>query len=204
MKKYCSSRKFFLCIVKIISLVFLKKAFSFFKKKNSIGEKPYKCTWEGCTWKFARSDELTRHFRKHTGVKPFQCPDCDRSFSRSDHLALHRKRHMLVWTSHFSALFRFFPLSFYFFWPQHFNSDSAGLDLWIFISSQPFLMVSKKKNCLLGPSRILAVGQTERMWTFFLFCLFPGDAKRPLICQRIDYISSDLRHLIIKLISFAI
>ncbi|KAL7981699.1 hypothetical protein Chor_010894 [Crotalus horridus] len=59
-------------------------------------EKPYKCTWEGCTWKFARSDELTRHFRKHTGVKPFQCPDCDRSFSRSDHLALHRKRHMLV------------------------------------------------------------------------------------------------------------
>ena len=60
------------------------------------GEKPYKCMWEGCTWKFARSDELTRHFRKHTGVKPFQCPDCERSFSRSDHLALHKKRHLLV------------------------------------------------------------------------------------------------------------
>ncbi|MBZ3886059.1 Krueppel-like factor 12 [Sciurus carolinensis] len=60
------------------------------------GEKPYKCTWEGCTWKFARSDELTRHYRKHTGVKPFKCADCDRSFSRSDHLALHRRRHMLV------------------------------------------------------------------------------------------------------------
>ncbi|KAI6078599.1 Krueppel-like factor 12 [Aix galericulata] len=59
------------------------------------GEKPYKCTWEGCTWKFARSDELTRHYRKHTGVKPFKCADCDRSFSRSDHLALHRRRHML-------------------------------------------------------------------------------------------------------------
>lgn len=66
------------------------------------GEKPYKCTWEGCTWKFARSDELTRHYRKHTGIKPFQCPDCDRSFSRSDHLALHRKRHMLVWVCHCS------------------------------------------------------------------------------------------------------
>lgn len=61
------------------------------------GEKPYKCTWDGCTWKFARSDELTRHYRKHTGVKPFKCADCDRSFSRSDHLALHRRRHMLVW-----------------------------------------------------------------------------------------------------------
>lgn len=56
--------------------------------------------WEGCTWKFARSDELTRHFRKHTGVKPFQCPDCDRTFSRSDHLALHKKRHLLVWAQY--------------------------------------------------------------------------------------------------------
>ncbi|KAL0589049.1 Krueppel-like factor 8 [Plecturocebus cupreus] len=57
------------------------------------GEKPYKCTWDGCSWKFARSDELTRHFRKHTGIKPFRCTDCNRSFSRSDHLSLHRRRH---------------------------------------------------------------------------------------------------------------
>uniref|UniRef100_A0A8C9A5Q5 KLF transcription factor 8 n=1 Tax=Prolemur simus TaxID=1328070 RepID=A0A8C9A5Q5_PROSS len=56
-------------------------------------EKPYKCTWDGCSWKFARSDELTRHFRKHTGIKPFRCTDCNRSFSRSDHLSLHRRRH---------------------------------------------------------------------------------------------------------------
>lgn len=68
------------------------------------GEKPYKCTWDNCTWKFARSDELTRHYRKHTGVKPFKCSDCDRSFSRSDHLALHRRRHApqtcIVWKRH--------------------------------------------------------------------------------------------------------
>ncbi|GLG92344.1 Krueppel-like factor luna [Gryllus bimaculatus] len=57
------------------------------------GEKPYKCSWEGCLWRFARSDELTRHYRKHTGAKPFKCRDCDRCFSRSDHLALHQKRH---------------------------------------------------------------------------------------------------------------
>lgn len=58
------------------------------------GEKPYHCTWEGCGWKFARSDELTRHYRKHTGHRPFQCHLCERAFSRSDHLALHMKRHM--------------------------------------------------------------------------------------------------------------
>ncbi|XP_078008602.1 Krueppel-like factor 4 isoform X4 [Phascolarctos cinereus] len=57
------------------------------------GEKPYHCDWEGCGWKFARSDELTRHYRKHTGQRPFQCQKCDRAFSRSDHLALHMKRH---------------------------------------------------------------------------------------------------------------
>ncbi|XP_024258561.1 Krueppel-like factor 5 isoform X2 [Oncorhynchus tshawytscha] len=57
------------------------------------GEKPYQCSWEECEWRFARSDELTRHFRKHTGAKPFQCVVCNRCFSRSDHLALHMKRH---------------------------------------------------------------------------------------------------------------
>ena len=60
------------------------------------GEKPYICNWEGCTWRFARSDELTRHYRKHTGDKPFKCTVCDRAFSRSDHLSLHMKRHWEV------------------------------------------------------------------------------------------------------------
>ncbi|TRY84220.1 hypothetical protein DNTS_026641, partial [Danionella cerebrum] len=58
------------------------------------GEKPYHCDWEGCGWRFARSDELTRHYRKHTGHRPFQCQKCERAFSRSDHLALHMKRHL--------------------------------------------------------------------------------------------------------------
>ncbi|UXI14965.1 nitric oxide synthase [Sarcoptes scabiei] len=63
---------------------------------NSKREKPYQCTWQGCEWRFARSDELTRHYRKHTGSKPFKCKHCDRCFSRSDHLALHMRRHQSV------------------------------------------------------------------------------------------------------------
>lgn len=59
-----------------------------------LGEKPYSCQWPECEWRFARSDELTRHYRKHTGAKPFRCAICERSFARSDHLALHMKRHL--------------------------------------------------------------------------------------------------------------
>lgn len=58
------------------------------------GEKPFTCSWEGCDKKFARSDELSRHRRTHTGEKKFACPVCDRRFMRSDHLTKHARRHM--------------------------------------------------------------------------------------------------------------
>jgi uncharacterized Zn-finger protein len=31
------------------------------------GERPFPCTWSGCDKRFARSDELARHLRTHTG-----------------------------------------------------------------------------------------------------------------------------------------
>merc|ERR1712037_743026 len=30
-------------------------------KRTHTGEKPYSCSWPECDWRFARSDELTRH-----------------------------------------------------------------------------------------------------------------------------------------------
>ena len=50
------------------------------------GERPFPCSWAGCLKKFARSDELARHIRTHTGEKNFICPVCNKRFMRSDHL----------------------------------------------------------------------------------------------------------------------
>lgn len=59
-----------------------------------LGEKPFSCHWDGCDKKFARSDELSRHRRTHTGEKKFVCNVCERRFMRSDHLTKHTRRHM--------------------------------------------------------------------------------------------------------------
>nr|XP_015096427.1 Krueppel-like factor 16 [Vicugna pacos] len=55
------------------------------------GERPFACDWPGCDKKFARSDELARHHRTHTGEKRFPCPLCSKRFTRSDHLTKHAR-----------------------------------------------------------------------------------------------------------------
>ncbi|KAH6939248.1 hypothetical protein HPB50_016572 [Hyalomma asiaticum] len=60
---------------------------------NEVGERPFPCTWTECGKRFARSDELARHFRTHTGEKKFECPLCNKRFMRSDHLTKHARRH---------------------------------------------------------------------------------------------------------------
>ena len=58
-----------------------------------LGERPFPCTWPDCLKKFSRSDELTRHYRTHTGEKQFRCPLCEKRFMRSDYLTKHARRH---------------------------------------------------------------------------------------------------------------
>jgi uncharacterized Zn-finger protein len=56
-------------------------------------ERRYKCGAPNCTRVFKRKEHLQRHFRSHTGEKPFQCTVCNKYFSRSDNLAAHMKHH---------------------------------------------------------------------------------------------------------------
>ncbi|CAG7838385.1 unnamed protein product [Allacma fusca] len=65
------------------------------KKRKTRQSKPKAVSENSETFKcpYERSDELGRHFRSHTGDKPYQCSVCNKKFSRSDHLSKHRKVH---------------------------------------------------------------------------------------------------------------
>lgn len=58
-----------------------------------IGERPFKCDVESCGKRFTRNEELTRHKRIHTGVRPYSCVFCKKRFGRKDHLKKHMRTH---------------------------------------------------------------------------------------------------------------
>ena len=63
--------------------------------RTHTGEKPYECTWDGCSRKFAWSGHLKDHMRRrHTGEKPFKCDICELKFATSGDLSRHMKRHL--------------------------------------------------------------------------------------------------------------
>merc|ERR1712066_531955 len=61
--------------------------------RTHTGEKPFKCPHPTCDRWFARSDHVRTHLRIHTGEKPYKCSYCTKAFARSDERLRHHKVH---------------------------------------------------------------------------------------------------------------
>lgn len=56
-----------------------------------LGEKPFKCEFEGCDRRFANSSDRKKHMHVHTSDKPYLCKMCDKSYTHPSSLRKHMK-----------------------------------------------------------------------------------------------------------------
>lgn len=68
------------------------------------GERPFRCDEKNCGKTFTRNEELTRHKRIHSGLRPFACSSCGKRFGRKDHLKKHMRTHSQTSQMHRSGL----------------------------------------------------------------------------------------------------
>ncbi|KAL0978899.1 hypothetical protein UPYG_G00177350 [Umbra pygmaea] len=62
--------------------------------RRHTGEKPHRCTFEGCNKAYSRLENLKTHLRSHTGEKPYVCEHegCNKAFSNASDRAKHQNR----------------------------------------------------------------------------------------------------------------
>ncbi|ELK07733.1 Zinc finger protein ZIC 4 [Pteropus alecto] len=61
----------------------------------SLGEKPFRCEFEGCERRFANSSDRKKHSHVHTSDKPYTCKvrGCDKCYTHPSSLRKHMKVH---------------------------------------------------------------------------------------------------------------
>lgn len=60
-----------------------------------VGEKPFKCEFDGCDRRFANSSDRKKHSHVHTSDKPYNCRvrGCEKSYTHPSSLRKHMKIH---------------------------------------------------------------------------------------------------------------
>ncbi|XP_012885330.1 PREDICTED: zinc finger protein ZIC 4 [Dipodomys ordii] len=77
------------------SLVMRRRLRIYRNTLKELGEKPFRCEFEGCERRFANSSDRKKHSHVHTSDKPYLCKvrGCDKSYTHPSSLRKHMKVH---------------------------------------------------------------------------------------------------------------